>query len=123
MKEFLKDFCREIVPTCCIAAELGIAVWLTATGDYVCAVWAFALSLMLIIVWLYDMSYESLQHYTNELEKRYYRLLLVFCEICEQHKEPQPEFTEDVFCEACGKRISHGTFCVGCDPNSEWNRR
>lgn len=42
---------------------------------------------------------------------------------CEQFKEPQPEYTEDVFCEACGKRISYGTFCVGCDPNSEWNRR
>lgn len=42
---------------------------------------------------------------------------------CEQFKEPQPEYTEDVFCEACGKRISYGTFCSGCDPNSEWNRR
>lgn len=35
----------------------------------------------------------------------------------------KPEFTADVFCEACGRRISYGTFCVGCDPNSEWNRR
>lgn len=43
---------------------------------------------------------------------------------CEQFKEIQkPEYTEDVFCEACGKRISYGTFCVGCDPNSEFNRR
>ena len=35
----------------------------------------------------------------------------------------KPEFTEDVFCDACGKRISYGTFCSGCDPNSEFNRR
>lgn len=34
----------------------------------------------------------------------------------------KPEFTEDVFCEACGRRISYGTFCSGCDPNSECNR-
>ena len=35
----------------------------------------------------------------------------------------KPEFTEDVFCLACGRRIASGVYCAGCDPNSEWNRR
>lgn len=89
MKEFLKDFCRAKVHTCCIAAELAIAVWFTATGDYGSAFLAFVLSLMLIIMRLDDMRYESLRHYTDELEKRYFELLDGLIALCE-NKEKGP---------------------------------
>lgn len=37
----------------------------------------------------------------------------------EQSRNKQPEFTEDVFCSACGRRIASGTYCSNCE-DQEW---
>lgn len=34
-------------------------------------------------------------------------------------KNKQPEFTEDCFCECCGRRIASGTYCSNCE-DQEW---